>query len=102
MEQKYDGSVPKAELKLDGRRVIRTDVANDWGLLLQWVVRKDGKEVATANARLTPVYEHPDKTPGSYEIVLQMWKYVNYRKKPDGEFIDSKFVEVSNTISCKI
>src|SRR5438445_10244769 len=60
MEQKYDGPAPHAELKLDGRKVTRTDVANDWGLQLLWVVKRDGKQVATAPARAEAAYEHAD------------------------------------------
>jgi hypothetical protein len=101
MEQKFD-TPPKAELKLEGRRVTRSDVVNDWGLRLQYSVRRDGKVVATALARAELSYEHPDTTPGKYEIVLQMWKYVNYKKTPAGEFVDSKFVDISNTVSYMI
>ena len=101
MEQKYEGS-PRAEIRLEGRRVIRGEVTNDWGLRLQWEVRRNGKVIATANARADASYEHADSTPGTYEIVLQMWKYVDYRKKPTGEFINSKFVDISNKVSYKI
>jgi hypothetical protein len=101
MEQKYEGA-PKAEIKLDGRRVTRGEVTHDWGLLLQWVVSRDGKVVAQVNARTEPSYEHLDKTPGNYEIVLQMWKYVNYAKDVKGEFTQSKFVDVSNKVTYKI
>ena len=89
MEQKFEGS-PRAEIRLEGRKVIRTEVTPDWGSRLQWEVRRDGKVIATPPARAEISYEHPDATPGTYEIVLQLWKYVNYRKKPDGEFIDTK------------
>jgi len=27
-----------------------------------------------------------------------MWKYVDYKKNPQGEFINSKFVEVSEKV----
>ena len=98
MEQKFEGT-PRAEIRLDGRRVTRGDVTHDWGLLLQWEVRRDGKVIATAPARADLSYEHPDATPGTYEIVLQMWKYVDYRKNPAGEFVNSRFVEISNKVS---
>lgn len=98
MDQKYEGT-PRADIRLEGRRVLRGAVTNDWGLRLQWEVRHNGKVVATPNARAETAYEHPATTPGTYEIVLQMWKYVNYRKKPDGEFIDSKFVTISNKVT---
>jgi hypothetical protein len=101
MEQKFDGS-PKAELRLEGRRVVRSDVANDWGLMLRWVVRRDGKEIATAPARADNHYEHPDKTPGQYEVELQSWKYVNYAKDAKGEFTLSKFITISNIVKYKI
>jgi hypothetical protein len=37
-----------------------------------------------------------------YEIVLQMWKYVDYRKNAEREFINSKFVDVSNKVTYTI
>ncbi len=101
MEQKFN-STPRAEIRLDGRKVTRGDVANDWGLRLQWEVRRDGKVIATPAARADVSYEHADTTPGKYEIVLQMWKYVNYAKKPDGEFTASKFIDISNKVSYTI
>ena len=101
MEQKYEGT-PHADIRLEGRRVIRGDVTNDWGLRLQWEVRRDGQVIATPLARADVAYEHAETTPGKYEIVLQMWKYVNYAKKPDGEFTVSKFVDISNKVSYTI
>jgi len=101
MEQKFDGS-PKAELRLQGRKITRSTVVNDWGLQLRWVVLKNGKEVATAHARATDSYEHPDTTPGTYVIVLQSWKYVSYAKDPKGEFTASKFIEISNVVTYTI
>jgi hypothetical protein len=79
-----------------------SEVTHDWGLRLQWEVRRDGRIIATPPARAETSYEHLDKTPGHYEIVLQMWRYVNYRKRPDGEFIDSRFVDISNKVSFTI
>jgi hypothetical protein len=101
MEQKFDGT-PRADVRLEGRKVVRGEVSNDWGSLLQWVVRKNGQVVATVPARASLTYEHADTTPGSYEVVLQMWKYVNYAKDGKGEFTASKFVDVSNKVSYKI
>ena len=98
MEQKFD-TPPHAEIRLEGRRVIRTDVTNDWGLRLQWEVRRDGKVIATPGARADVSYELADAMPGKYEIVLQMWKYVDYKKGADGEFVNSKFIEISNKVS---
>ena len=89
-------------MRLHGRAVTRSDVANDWGLQLRWIVKRDGKVVATAPARADATYEHPDTTPGKYEIVLEMWKYVNYAKDKAGEFTRSKFVVISNIVTYTI
>jgi hypothetical protein len=101
MEQKYEGN-PRAEIRLEGRKVTRSQVTHDWGLRLQWVIKRDGKVIATPAARAETSYEHPDTTPGTYEIVLQMWKYVDYKKGPDGEFTNSKFIDISNVVTYKI
>ena len=101
MEQKFDGT-PKAELRLRGRTVMRSDVSHDWGSQLRWVVKRDGKVIATPPARADHSYEHPDTTPGTYEIVLETFKYVNYAKDPQGEYTQSKFVVISNTVTYKI
>ena len=101
MDQKYEGT-PRAEIRLEGHRVTRGAVTNDWGLLLQWEVRHNGKVVATSAARAEASFQHAATAKGTYEIVLQMWKYVDYRKKPDGEFIASKFIDVSNKVSYTI
>lgn len=101
MEQRFEGN-PQAVIRLEGRRVIRGDVTNDWGLRLQWEVRKNGQVIATPAARAETSYEHPDTTPGRYEIVLQMWKYVDYRKNPQGEFVNSRFIDVSNKVTYTI
>ena len=100
MEQKFEGT-PQAEIKLADHKLSRSEVTNDWGLRVQWLIKRDGQVIANPNARADLTYEHPDKTPGTYEIVLQMWKYVNYRKK-DGEFVDSKYIDISNTVSYTI
>jgi hypothetical protein len=101
MDQKYEGA-PQAEIRLEARRVVRSEVLDDWGLRLQWEVRRDGQVIATPPARAEMSYEHPDAAPGTYEIVLQMWKYVDYLKTPAGEFTNSKFVDISNKVSYTI
>lgn len=101
MDQKFEGT-PRAVIRLEGRRVFRGDVTNDWGSRLHWQILRNGKEVATVPARAAASYEHPDKTPGKYEIVLQMWKYVDYRKDKSRQFITSKFIDVSNKVSYTI
>jgi hypothetical protein len=101
MEQKFEG-VPQAEIRLEGRQVVRGPVKNDWGSRLQWAVKRDGKVIAAPPARMAESYEHPEATPGEYEIVLQMWKYVNYLKNAEGEFTQSAFVDISNKVAYKI
>jgi hypothetical protein len=101
MEQKFEGT-PQAEIRLEGRKVIRSEVTNDWASRLQWQVKRDQQIVATPPARAQASYEHADATPGTYEIVLQMWKYVNYNKRADGEFTDSKFIDISNPVTYTI
>ena len=101
MDQKLEGT-PRAEIRLEGHRVLRGAVVNDWGSRLQWVVFRDGKEIAAVPARADDSYEHADKTPGKYDIVLQMWKYVDYRKNKDGQYVNSKYIDVSNKVSYRI
>lgn len=101
MEQKFDAT-PKAELRLDGRKVTRTDVTGDWGLQLRWVVKHNGKVVATPPARAEHTYEHPEAAPGTYEIALEQFKYVNYQKDAAGEYTQSKFVVISNAVTYTI
>jgi hypothetical protein len=101
MDQKFEGT-PTAEISLDGRQLTRSHVSNDWGLRLQWQIKRDGKVVASPLARADMSYEHADKTPGKYEVVLQMWKYINYKKNKKGEFTESKFIDISNAVSYTI
>ena len=103
MEQKFDGT-PQAELRVDGNKVVRSDVAGDWGLRLQWKVTRDGKpvEVPNSNARANDVFEPAGLAPGKYDVVLEMWKYVSYKKNAQREFVDSKYVEVSNKVSITV
>jgi hypothetical protein len=101
MDQKFEGT-PRAEIRLEGRRVVRSEVTHDWGSRLQWQVLRDGKEVAAVPARASDSYEHADQTPGKYEIVLQMWKYVDYRKDKDGKYVSSKYVDISNRVSYQV
>ncbi|MDA1015329.1 MAG: hypothetical protein O3A00_12870 [Planctomycetota bacterium] len=101
MDQKFEGT-PKAELSLQGRKVTRSEVTNDWGSQLRWKVARNGKEVATASARVESTFESPEKEAGKYEVVLQMFKYVNYKKDKDGNYTESKFIDISNSVSYTI
>lgn len=101
MEQKLEGT-PKATLQLAGRKVISSDVSNHWGTRLQWKVSRDGKEIATVGAGIELSFEHPETTPGKYEVVLQQFRYVNYKKDKDGKFTESKYVDISAPVSYTI
>ncbi len=101
MEQKSEGT-PKAALRLEGRKVIRGEVENNWGSRMQWKVSRDGKELAAAAAGIEPAFEHADATPGKYEVVLQMFKYVSYAKDKDGNFTTSKYVDISTPVTYTI
>lgn len=101
MDQKLEGT-PKATLTIAGRKITRSDVTNDWGTRLQWKISRDGKEVATVGAGIVPDFEHLDSTPGNYQVVLQQFHYVNYRKTPDGKFIESKYVDISEPITYSV
>jgi hypothetical protein len=101
MDQVFEGT-PRAEIRLEGRKVIRGDVNNDWGSQLVWTISRDGQVVATAPARASDSYQIHETTPGQYEIVLQMFKYDGYEKDKDGKFTKSKFVEVSNKVTCTV
>ncbi len=98
MDQKLEGT-PEATLKLDGRKVIRGEVTNNWGTRLQWKVSRDGKEIATVAAGLDPAFEFPDKAKGKYEVVLQQFKYLNYKKDKDGNYSESKYLDISKPVS---
>ena len=98
MDQKLEGT-PKATIQVAGRKVTRTEVVNDWGTRLQWKVSRDGKEIATVGAGLDPVFEHPEAAPGKYEVVLQQFHYVNYKKNAEGKFTVSAYIDISNPVS---
>ena len=101
MDQKLEGT-PKATLELNGRSITRSEVSNDWGTRLQWVIRRDGKEVATVGAGPDLKFEHTDTTPGKYEVLLQQFQYLNYKKDKDGKFTESKYINISEPVSYTI
>ena len=96
MDQKFEGT-PQAELRLDGRTVIRSEVTNDWGSRLQWKVSRNGQVLGTPAARMEASYQHADQTPGAYEVILEMWKYDGYKSGCFGQY-----VEISNKVSYQI
>jgi hypothetical protein len=96
MDQVFEGT-PRAEIRIDGRRVTRSEVSNDWASRLQWKISRDGQVVLTAPARAGTSYDLAETTPGNYEIVLEMWKYEGFRVQQHG-----RFIEISNKVTYTI
>ena len=101
MDQKFEG-LPQAAIQLDARELVRGHVSNDWGLRLQWKISRGEETVSTPLARIDERHSVGELAAGKYSAVLQMWKYVNYRKDKDGEFTDSKYVDISNTLMFEV
>ena len=101
MDQKFEG-IPAAVIRLDGNRLVRGHVSNDWGLRLQWKISRGEETVATSLARISPEHDLQELPPGTYGAILQMWKYVNYKKDKDGEFTASQYVDISNSIEFEV
>lgn len=93
MDQKLEGT-PSVEIKLEGRTLVRSDVQNDWGTRMQWRIAKEGKEVLTGVVGQDPSIDLPDLEPGKYQIVVQQFHYLNYKKSPEGKFTESKYVDI--------
>jgi len=100
VEQVFEG-IPKTTLTVDGSTILREDVTDDWGSRLQWKVTFNGKTVTTATAlRTEHSYKHPATEPGKYEVILQMFKYMNFKKTgAGGEYVVSKYVDISNPVT---
>jgi hypothetical protein len=101
MDQKFDG-LPQSTIRLDGRRLVRGHVSNDWGLRLQWKIMRGEETVATPLARVEDYHELGELPAGTYGVVLQMWKYVNYKKDKEGEFTESTYVDISNPLAFEV
>jgi hypothetical protein len=101
MDQRFEGQ-PQAEIRVEGRKLFRTPVANDWGSQLVWEIRRNGDVVSLISARASDTHELGDAAPGQYEVVLRIFQYEGYAKDPAGNFTQSKFVDVSNKVTCNI
>ena len=44
MEQRFEGN-PRADIRVEGRRLARSEVAHDWGSRLQWEIRRNGQVI---------------------------------------------------------
>jgi len=101
MDQRFEGQ-PKAEIRLEGRRLIRGEVTNDWGSQLIWEIRRNGEVTASIPARAIDSHETTDAAAGQYEAVLKMFQYEGYEKDKDGKYTKSKFIEISNKVNWTI
>lgn len=101
MDQRFEGQ-PQAQIRVEGRKLFRTPVTNDWGSQLVWEIRRNGEVVSMIPARASDMYEFADAAPGQYEVVLQMFRYEGYQKDTTGNFTQSKFVDVSNKVTLTI
>ncbi len=101
MDQKLEGT-PSVEIKLEGRTVVRSEVQNNWGTRLQWRLLKEGKEIATGPVGPDSAFDLPDLQQGRYQVVVQQFHYVNYKKTPDGKFADSKYVDICKPLDFSV
>jgi hypothetical protein len=89
---------PEAKLHLDGPRLVRSDVKDDPGFRLQYDFKKDGKTVATAEARAAATLDIPQKEPGTYTVVLELF-YPAYK---GGTQQKGEFRPISNVLTFRI
>jgi len=78
---------PSATLSLEGTKVNRSAVKDDPGFKLQFHILKDGKSLSTHNARASMNLDLPNKQPGVYAAVLELF-YPSYKAGKDqkGQF----------------
>lgn len=88
---------PKAEIKLEGSRVVRTPVANDPGFRLLWHIKKDGKSVATIEARSSSGAELPIQEDGTYTVSLELF----FPTFKTGNAQKGEFKAISNALTCQ-
>jgi hypothetical protein len=88
---------PKAEIKLEDGRVVRTAVANDPGFRLLINIKNDGKSVATIEARSAASIDLPIKEPGNYTVALELF----FPTFKTGGAQKGEFKTISNVLACK-
>src|SRR5437660_6514182 len=64
---------PQATLQLDGARIARSAIKDDPGFRLQYHFKQEGKTLATVEARSQPTVDLPQKAPGTYSVVLELF-----------------------------
>src|SRR5262249_15085834 len=78
---------PRGTLTLANGKVKRSVVTDDSGFRLQFHFQKDGKTIATLDARADATVALPQTTPGTYSVVLELF-HPAYKggKAQKGEF----------------
>ena len=78
---------PSATIELKGTKLTRSAVKDDPGFRLQFHFLKDGKTLETVDARANEAVTLPDKGPGAYAVVLELF-YPSYKpgKEQKGQF----------------
>jgi len=89
---------PLAKLELKGTRIVRTAVKDDPGFRLQYHFKKNGKSLKTVEARANPALDIPDKTAGTYSVVLELF-YPAYK---GGDKQKGEFKAISNEITYRV
>jgi hypothetical protein len=89
---------PRATLALDGNRVVRTAVTDDPGFRLQYHFKKDGKTLATPEARAETRVVAPVKEPGAYTVVLEL----SHPAYKGGTAQKGEFKPVSNVLTFRV
>ncbi len=64
MEQQFEGT-PQAEIRLEGRKLVRGDVANDWGSQLLWRFAATAKSSRPCRLARTTATNTPTRLPAS-------------------------------------
>jgi len=89
---------PLATLKIDGLKIVRTEVADDPGFRLQYHFKKDGKTFSQVEARSSEALDVPQKEAGTYTVVLELF-YPGYKT---GTATKGEFKPISNVLTYKV
>jgi hypothetical protein len=89
---------PRATLKVEAGRVVRSAVADDPGFRLQYHFKKDGKALAVVEARSQPAVAPPATAPGTYTVVLELF-YPAYKGGPGPR---GQYRPISNVLTFRV
>jgi hypothetical protein len=89
---------PSATLNLADGKVTRSAVTDDPGYRLQFHFKKDGKTIATPEARSETSVALPATEPGTYSVTLELF-YPSYK---GGNQRKGEFKPISDAVTYKI